>query len=82
MRTATVALLLLTTTAAFAAHIADALEQARNNNGASFCDFSTISASLPVKPSLRKAGTYGLSCGGRIPCFNPRSIMNFIFASP
>src|SRR2546429_909210 len=67
------------TVAAFAAHIADALQQADSKIGLAFLASAKTCASLPEYPSARRVGRCGLSCGGSTACFTPRSIRDFIF---
>jgi hypothetical protein len=53
------------TVAAFAAHIADALEQARSKNGEDADAAAMTCSSLPAKPRDLRVTRLGLSWGGR-----------------
>jgi hypothetical protein len=70
------------TVAAFAVHIADALQVRAKRTNSSFAAFAITSASLPVKPRARSVGRCGRSWGGRNPCGSPRPARNAAFASP
>ena len=70
------------TVAAFATHIAAADEHAASSRGACFAAFAMTSASLPVKPSARSAGTCGRSCGGSTACATPARASARALASP
>ena len=53
------------TVAAFAVHMADALEQRRRKNPSPAAAAAMTSSSLPSKPSRRSVARLGRSCGGQ-----------------
>ena len=70
------------TVAAFAVHMALALEARARRCGASRAAAATASRSLPPKPSARSVGTCGRSCGGIQPCRTPIRASASAFARP
>jgi hypothetical protein len=70
------------TVAALAAHIGEAEQAAAAKLGAAFQAASSTAASDPPKPSPRRKGMFGRSCGGKTNWGRPRSASRFIFSSP
>ncbi len=56
------------TVAAFATHIAEAELTADSRSGSCCATRATTCSSLPLKPSWRRSGTLGRSCGGITAC--------------
>ena len=79
---AVAALALGVTVAALAAHMGEAEQAAAAKDGAALHARSSTCPSVPVKPSERRKGMSGRSCGGRTNWGRPRSARTFILSSP